>query len=440
MSREYNGKRIVGDSGCPTCISHGRDRTLNHLQHWENDVGESWVYCSKCGHHEFLTDTNREAFTSSRKVYVEPSPEEVASKIAEVLECPIQPLTSRSIDLSVAERYGVRVGLSAVDGYSQVNHFYPKTREGVVTGYKVRDLGNKFFYSVGSGRGCDFFGIEQAKRSDVHTSKLFVFEDELSAMSGFQCLKAHTKKDFAHFSPACVALPDGTQSAGRVFAQNREFVDSFTDIVVCMDNDEAGEEAARVIQMLYPSAMVAKLPLKDANDMLMEGRSRELFDNLRFKAKKVSPDHALNVVDCIEDALKKPEWGKSYPWDGLTKLTYGLRYGEIIAIGAGTSLGKSLLGHELAAHLTTVEGERVGMFMLEETVGNTVKNVCGKIDKVPYHRPDVDFDPERLRKTALSLNEKIFLWNNFGVNSWDHIKQCIRFWVVTEGCKFIILD
>lgn len=440
MSRSYNNKRCTGDSPCPTCRSMGRDKTGNHLQHWENDQGESWVFCPRCSHYEILTEANRASYESVRKEVREVSDEELAVILADVQECPFQPLTSRGITREVAERFGVRVGLSETDGSTQMTHFYPKTKAGLITGYKVRVLAKKFFYAIGRGRGCDFFGIEQAQAKDVFNHTLYVFEDELSAMSGFQTLRQFTKKDFAHFAPACVSLPDGTASAGRVFAQNREFVESFKEIVVCMDNDEEGNKAARIIQQLHPATKVTKLPMKDANDMVMAGRERELYDALRFKAKVESPDHAVNIADCIEAALKKPEWGLSWPWEGMTRMTYGLRHGEIVAIGAGTSLGKSLLAHELAAHLVTVERQKVGMFMLEETVGNTVKNVCGKLDLVPYHRPDVEFDQDRLRETAMSLNNKIFLWQNFGQNDWENIKQCIRYWVVTEGCKFIVLD
>ncbi len=94
----------------------------------------------------------------------------------------------------------------------------------------------------------------------------------------------------------------------------------------------------------------------------------------------------------------------------------------------------------MAAHLIRVEGQQVGGFFLEETIGNSIKNICGKIDHIPYHKPDVEYDEINFRETALSLDNKLFLWRNNGVNSWDNIKKCIRYWVVTEGVKYIVLD
>jgi twinkle protein len=217
--------------------------------------------------------------------------------------------------LAVAKRFGVRVGVSSTDGETIISHFYPKTVDGELTGYKVRSLEPKYFYSVGSGRNSDLFGMNQARMGDVYSGKLFVFEDELSAMSGFQVLTDSTK---SQYSPAVVALPDGAGSAAAVLQRNQIFIDSYEEMVVCMDNDEAGESAVRVIRALYPHIKIARImkgktkdggnrDIKDANDLLMEGRGLELNNALRYSAATETPSAAVSVSDCIEDALRKPE-------------------------------------------------------------------------------------------------------------------------------------
>lgn len=447
MSKKaYGEKHIVGDGPCPSCRAKGRDSTGNHLQYWKNDEnGDEWVYCSRCGHYEKLTDENRADLESVRQVRRELTEEERQAILDEVSELPIQELTSRGIRKEVAERFGVRVGLSATNR-EQISHFYPKEKDGVVVAYKVRSLSPKYFYAVGSGSGCDFFGMSQAKLGDVYSGKMFVFEDELSAMSGFQALVDCSKSTY---KPACVALPDGAGSAASIFARCRRFVESFNEIVVCMDNDEAGDEAVNKIRSMYPSVKIARIPkgiygenkhIKDANDMIMANRSLELNNCLRFNAAKESPAGSATVAECIEDALKKPEWGLDYPWEGLTKLTYGLRTGEVIAIGGGVGGGKTLLAHELSAHLINKYKQKVGAFMLEETVGNTIKNVAGKSANIPFHRPDAEFDPDLLKSEALKYDGYLYLYRNYGQNDWEDIKRCMRFWVVEHGVKFIFLD
>ena len=54
------------------------------------------------------------------------------------------------------------------------------------------------------------------------------------------------------------------------------------------DQDEVGQKAARECSsLLSPSkAKIAHLPLKDASEMLQEGRSKELIDTLNKYVKK----------------------------------------------------------------------------------------------------------------------------------------------------------
>ena len=343
----YGNKELTGDSACPGCRAQGKDATGNHLQHWKNhDNGEEWAKCNRCGHYEAINEGNREGYEAARNVVSVKSPEEIAAALAEVAELPIKEIKVRSVSHAVAERFGVRVGLSYTDGETPVSVYTPKTVDGELVGYKVRNLEHKSFYAVGKGSQTDLFGIEQARHGDVFTKYLYVFEDELSTLSGFQALSTLGVKN-SPYKPACVGLPDGAGSAATAILRNREFVEPFETIVVCMDNDKAGEDAFQAIRALYPDKVLkARIPkgyfgennekaIKDANDMMMAGRGLELYNALRWNASKESPAGAATVADCLDDALIKPEWGMSYPWPGLTDLTFGLRYGDLIAVGGG---------------------------------------------------------------------------------------------------------
>ena len=428
-------------------MAGGGDRTGNHLLHWESTEDESkWVSCNRCGHYEKITAGNRTSLESACNTRRVLTPEEIATILEECKDLPIEALESRMIDKAIAERFRVKVGLSQMDGETVISHFYPKTKEGELRGYKVRNLDPKYFYSVGDGTDSDLFGMSQATNGDVYTGKLFIFEDELSAMTGFQVLCRYTKSSY---KPAVVSLPNGASSAISAMSRCRAFIERFQEIVICMDNDEAGEKAVDQIRSVYPDVKIARIPrglehegkaIKDANDMLMADLGQELFNSLRYTAQKETPDEACSVMDCIEDALKKPEWGLSFPWEGLTKLTYGLNYGEMIAIGGGVGTGKTLIAHEMVAHCINHHDVNVGIFMLEETVGMSLKNISGKSACIPFHLPDLDYDPDVLRKEAMKYNGRLWLYNNFGTNSWENIKQCIRYWVVQNDCKVIMLD
>lgn len=76
--------------------------------------------------------------------------------------------------------------------------------------------------------------------------------------------------------------------------------------------------------------------------------------------------------------------------------------------------GKTLIAHELVAHLCLEHGFNGGGFFLEERVGMSIKNIAGKSASIPFHRPDVDYDDNQLREEALKFADKFFLYDNFG--------------------------
>jgi twinkle protein len=441
-----SNKVIYGNTACPSCRSLGRDKTGDHLVLFKNDEGEQWGKCGRCGHYEVFEKGHVPPVREKKEL----TDEELASVLHEVSELPQKDLTQRLIPKVVAERYGVRVGLSCEDGATPVSYFFPREKEGEIQGYEVKGLDRKYFYYVGRVKDSDFFGMSQAQRGDVYNKKLFIFEDPLSCMSGFHVLSAYTTA--TTIKPACVSLPNGAGSIASVMSRNREFLNTFDEIVICMDNDKAGEDALVKGRALFPQAKFARIPkgtfemnghekeIKDANDLLLAGRGQELFNILKFSARRESPAGAVSVFDCLADALKKPEWGVPYPWKALNDMTFGIRWGEMVAIGGGVGSGKTLIAHEIVKSLCLDHGFNGGGFFLEEKVGMTVKNIAGKAASIPFHRPDVEYDEDVLYNEAVKFADKFFLYDNFGQNDWEDIKQCIRFWVIENEVKFIILD
>ena len=92
-------------------------------------------------------------------------------------------------------------------------------------------------------------------------------EGELDAISLSKC--------FGH-KYACVSLPNGAQSAVKAVKANFDYLNGFDEVVICTDMDEAGQNAARAIAEVLPvgKAKIARLPCKDANEALVEGKVR----------------------------------------------------------------------------------------------------------------------------------------------------------------------
>ena len=182
-----------------------------------------------------------------------------------------------------------------------------------------------------------------------------------------------------------------------------------------MDGDEAGQEAEKVAHKLLPNMMKrVQMPTgcKDANDALKNGKYMELATNMLWNAHKPPIKGVIQVNDILGRISEKPTMGLSYPWDAITELTYGQRFGECSAIGGGTGCGKTVIAHELAAHNFREHGESTFMILLEESNPDTIRNVAGKIDSIPYHKPDAEYDFDQFMATVSTLQNKILLWDH----------------------------
>ncbi|AHB30128.1 primase/helicase [Pseudomonas phage phiIBB-PAA2] len=431
-------KQIIGDTACPSCRAKGGDKTGNHLILFvDKEKGTRFGSCNRCGHYEVL----EEGFKVPERR--EKSEEDIIHEVNEVLEYPIKALDTRKISKSIAERYGVRVGISQENGEDVIEHYYPRTRDGEYRAFNVRILDPKAFYYRGSPKGgVDPFGYNTLRHKDMGHLRLVICEDELSAMSVAQIMESKLPEKWKHLRQAAISWSSGVGSAGRdiAFLKESGVLERFNEVIYCHDADDEGRKSVEKVRALYPECKFVELPLKDANDMLMRNRGDEVYQMIRFGSKVKSPDCSVTVDEVYAEALEPPKWGKSYPWEGLTNLTYGQRDGEIIGVGGGTGIGKTLLAHEIAAWNCIEHGENVGTFLLEEQVAMTLKNIAGKVANVPFHRPDIEWDEQAFKDAAGKLRGKLFMWKNKGQNDWDHIKECIRFWAVAMDVKTILLD
>lgn len=436
--------KILGDTACPSCVAKGRDRTGNHLMLIENSEGERFAKCNKCGYYEPPEKHNADNHPlRPKKVFTD---EELQKILSEYNDCPIEKLADRCIPQYVCERFGVRVGFSTERSGEIDSHFYPKTKGGKLQGYKVRNISPKYFYSVGRATESDLFGLPQLKKGDTYRKKLFIFEDELSALSGYYVLDKYKSVRMKQqgMNPSVCALPDGAGSIVDAMSRNMDLINEFEDVILCMDNDKAGQEAVTNALKVFPKLKSVTLTMKDANDMHMAGQEKELHNLLLGRAEQPKVEGIVSVLDCMSEALQKPVYGFSYPWESLTNLTYGQRLGEIVAIGGGVGCGKTAMAHEIGAWNWHKHGHKSFMVMLEEQNGDTVKNLASKVDHIAYHRPDIEYDESQLYGTALKMNDYLHLWKS-NINQairydFDRIVQAIRYHAVATGISHVFFD
>lgn len=238
-----------------------------------------------------------------------------------------------------------------------------------------------------------------------------------------------------------VSIPNGAGGAARDLGKQIEWLEKYESVVLMFDNDEPGIAAAQeCAAMLTPGkAKIAKLPLKDANDMLVASRGREVIDAM-WGAKVYRPDGIIGMDDVITQALKPVEWGVPWPWKGLTDLTYGIRTKELYALGAGVGSGKTDVFTQIISHFVTELKEQVGVIYLEQAPHETAKRIAGKVAKKAFHVPDAGWTPQELSDALHSLKGRVHFYNHFGSTDWTVIKGLIRYMALGLGVKRVFLD
>lgn len=335
-------------------------------------------------------------------------------------------LKARQLKLETCRDYGYMTG----PGY-QIAQYYDDA--GNVVAQKLRHP-DKTFAWVGEPKKAGFFGKQTAKGKSRKC--LVVTEGEIDALTVAQVLAGID-------DVVVVSVQNGAQSAAKTFKADLQWVESFDKVVLCFDNDEHGIEAAKeCAALLTPGkTQIAELPLKDANDMLKAGRSSELLTAIRT-AKVYRPDGLTMGEELIASVLEDdPEADAKYPWEGLNAISLGMRYGELVTVTAGIGTGKTTFLTELVYHLK-MEGNKVGMLMLEESTKITARRLVGHYLNKPVQVSRVGIDKADLAKAATAVlgDNGVVLYDHQGETDLDNLFVKVRYMVHALGIRFVVID
>jgi len=255
----------------------------------------------------------------------------------ECLSFPIRALHDRGITKETCEHFDVRVALSPTDGHTITHHYYPRTKKNKLSSFKKRIVSTKDFRSVGDGQGVELFGQSVCKPNG---KKLFITEGECDALALYQTLRLHSSMDW---NPAVVSLSNGSASASKDISENFDFVQTYDEIILCFDQDDPGQAAVDdVCPLLAGKVYIAKFSEKDANDMVLKGKSHELYWDVMKHARAYMPDNIINYGECW-DRFKHGKNKVCYPypesWTDINAKTYGTRLGSLVTITSGSGMG-----------------------------------------------------------------------------------------------------
>lgn len=429
----------MSKSHCVEKLPHHTDKcnSKNGLQVFQKEDGTYDGYCFSCG--TVVPNPYHDHPVGYKPIKVAKSPEEIEREINEIAAYAVCGLPERHLRKESLAHFGIRIGVSETDGVTPTSHYYPYYVGETLKGWKVRLIEDKRMWSVGDIKGVDLFGWKQA----VNTGgkRLFITEGELDAVALFQIFKDHNKgTPYADFNPAIVSISNGASGAAKQLgACIGEIRKVFKEIVLVFDMDDAGKKAADEVVRIIPDAMVAALPAKDANDCLIQGRSKACYNACQFNAQKPKNTRLVLGDDLHEKAKQPPVYGLSWPWRHVTEATRGIRLGETIYIGAGQKQGKSEIVNTLAAHFIHEHKMKVFLVKPEEANNKTYKLVAGKLVGKFFHDPTKPFDGVAYERAGDILRGNLFMLNLYQHVDFNTLKGDIR-QAALEGCKAIIID
>lgn len=232
-----------------------------------------------------------------------------------------------------------------------VSTIIPRTRD-KYNWYKVSILFNKQTSTTQKGY------TEINYEGDVYcltmpSGSLLVNEDNsisisgnCDALSAYQMLNDYNASKNSPFETAVVSPVIGANSAAQL-KHNYRFLDSFDQIILCYDNDKAGQEAIEDVIPSLPKGKIKimKMRYKDANEYLVAGKEKEFVTDF-YNAETYVPVGVLGSSQLYDKILAQALTQKvEFPpfMSKLNdKLVGGMPLGHIINIGAKTGIGKCL--------------------------------------------------------------------------------------------------
>jgi len=217
---------------------------------------------------------------------------------------------------------------------------FPYFKNGVLTNVKYRSISSKKKMWQEKEAEPTLFN-----RDAVQGKNLIIVEGEYDCMA------------LGQYGIEAVSVPSGA-SDFRWLETEWDYLDTFEEIVLCLDNDMAGQEATRALAAKIGEyrCSIVSLPKKDANDCLQAGIEGSNINRLMSEAKPVKPETLVNPSHFrgkIKELFSKGKelFGTETPWSKLDKILKGWRPSELTVWSGRNGSGKSTILNQVILSL-----------------------------------------------------------------------------------------
>ena len=340
-------------------------------------------------------------------------------------------IPDRRISEATCKKFGVTVEYDTEGQISKHHYPYFDKDTGAQTGNKSRIVSSKSFYASGTFDNAGLFGQQAFKGGGKYIT---VVEGEADALAVSEMFDGKW---------AVVSIRSGASGAVKDIKQNLEWLESFENVVICFDNDNAGQEASRAVLDLFTpnKAKNVKLPVKDAGEMLKE-RNVQGFIREWWNAKTYQPDGIIAGLDTWESIVAQEDVKSiPYPWSCLNEMTYGFREKELVTITSGSGMGKSQIVRELEHYLLGATDDNIGILALEEDIPKTALGIMSiEANQTLHLSREFSREDKKVFWDNTLGTGRIYMFDHWGSTNEDNLLSRIRYMAKGLDCKWIILD
>lgn len=274
------------------------------------------------------------------------------------------------------------------------------------------------------------------------------------SLSAYQMLSDYNKTRNSDFETAVVSPTVGANSKKQIAAQYK-FFDSFEQIIVAFDSDEAGQNATDVIVKYLPKGKVKlmKMRYKDANEYLMKGKSKEFISDF-YNAKTYVPVGVVGSGDIVSSMREEFLVPKIPLPPFMHKLQAmmagGIPLGRIVNLASASGTGKSTIVDEIVYYMIFNSPHKVGIVTLESTTGQygiklLSRHISLKLELLQNEEALTVLDSEKTKE-----KEKELFWKENGEHRFylvddrdggvENVKDAIENLIISCDCKVIVCD
>jgi twinkle protein len=248
-----------------------------------------------------------------------------------------------------------------------------------------------------------------------------------------------------------VSIPSGINNTDWI-EHSWNWLSQFETIYLCLDYDEAGQDAILEIAGrlgIYRCKKVI-LPFKDANEVMLKNPdswTQLLKDAITESAdftpeKRVKPmDIRDRVIQAIQEGPIQDQGDLLLGWyfepSQLVKkpLNFRVRPHEYTVWSGYAGGGKSTFLFQFVAYSIFVLGQKVALASLEVPVEEVIITILTQaIGIFP------DYDSKIFEKAYKILDDHLIVFNELGLSPLDEVLEFFEFAVKKDGVKHCILD